>query len=664
MLDGEEKFILKEDAVPTIFEHRKPQKRRASSIKRTEEKVKKRMVEEAFQEYEAKQKEQSKNADKSLDTSDLQKIKTKSIRTQYNTKHFSSSSCQEDETSKTLKVKLPAKKKQKHVLVNTELSFGPFEEVLMSVKSNEMEMSDPETDIEIDDEKNDPDFKPSNSSENSESSDEEESLEERVEVSKLEAETSFLVYWACLLPLLKFCLKCNATAVIKKTFIKGTMLGVNLFCSNNHETTWHSQPLIRGTGMGNVALAAGTLFSGGTFQRINDIFQISKIACFSRTTFNKFQKKFLFPSIQKVFIKNRTLLIDEAKKQKNGLDLLGDGRCDSPGYSAKYGTYTIMDSLSGYILDFHVSHSKMAGNSQRMELNGLKEVLRRLETLGIAIASLTTDRHTQVRKFMRTIKDYIKHQFDVWHMGKNIKKKLTKAAKRKSCAELNAWIKSIINHFWWCCSSCKGNPEELKEKWLSILQHIANKHTWKGCKIYKKCAHKKLSKKERRHKPFLKTGSPAHKALSAIVQDKGLISDLKYLTQFSHTGTLEVYHSLYNKYCPKRLHFSYNGMIARSQLAVLDFNSGVGLAQAKTKKGTLRFKQQHSKVTQSWVMKKVTESKERRYLDELMLTVKSHVKGIEKQPLPKLQNVPKNIAPTEKPDKEEAILNMRSRFLS
>ena len=50
---------------------------------------------------EEKQKEKSKNADKSLDTSDLQKIKTKSIRTQYNTKHFSSSSCQEDEISKT-----------------------------------------------------------------------------------------------------------------------------------------------------------------------------------------------------------------------------------------------------------------------------------------------------------------------------------------------------------------------------------------------------------------------------------------------------------------------------------------------------------------------------------------------------------------------------------
>ena len=57
--------------------------------------------------------------------------------------------------------------------------------------------------------------------------------------------------------------------------------------------------------------------------------------------------------------------------------------------------------------------------------------------------------------------------------------------------------------------------------------------------------------------------------------DKRLLNDLKYVTDFNHTDTLEVYHSLYNKYSPKRLHFSYPFMIARVQLAVLEFNSVV-----------------------------------------------------------------------------------------
>ena len=104
-------------------------------------------------------------------------------------------------------------------------------------------------------------------------------------------------------------------------------------------------------------------------------------------------------------------------------------------------------------------------------------------------------------------------------------------------------------------------------------------------------------------KPWLKESSFAYAAIQRVVSDKNLLSDLKYLTKFSHTRTLEVYHSLYNKYSPKRLHFSYNDVVARAQLAALDFNSGVGLDQARNKKGELRYKHQFSKITQSWVAK-------------------------------------------------------------
>ena len=46
------------------------------------------------------------------------------------------------------------------------------------------------------------------------------------------------------------------------------------------------------------------------------------------------------------------------------------------------------------------------------------------------------------------------------------------------------------------------------------------------------------------------------------------------------------------------------GMIAISQIGVLDFNCGVGLCQAKTKFRKLRYKQQFSRITQSWVIQK------------------------------------------------------------
>ena len=389
---------------------------------------------------------------------------------------------------------------------------------------------------------------------------------------------------------------------------------------------------------------------------------IANISFISHTLYLSIQKKLLFPSIHHVYTTHRQILLDIAR-EKNNIDILGDGRCDSPGYSAKYGTYTIMNGSSGEILDFHIAHKTLAGNSARMELDGFKKVLERIENNGVKINSLTTDRHKQLRSFIRKERKDIKHQFDVWHVGKNIKKKLLKLAKKITCSDLKPWIKAVINHFWWSCSSCNGNVKELKEKWISILCHVTNKHRWEGNTYFKRCQHKRITKREKREKKWLKLGTPSYLALEKVVLNKYLLADLKYLTDFNHTGTLEVYHSLYNKYCPKRLHFSYHGMIARSQLAVLDFNSGVGAQQATTKAGNLRFKQQYSRITDTWVLKKIASKKNRTYRYDLMEDVFYLKKSNENYPIASLHDVPQNIAPIEKPDKAEAMMNQRTRFI-
>ena len=47
----------------------------------------------------------------------------------------------------------------------------------------------------------------------------------------------------------------------------------------------------------------------------------------------------------------------------NDLKLSGDGRCDSPGYSAKYCTYSLMDSATDLILDYKLIQSSETGSS-------------------------------------------------------------------------------------------------------------------------------------------------------------------------------------------------------------------------------------------------------------------------------------------------------------
>ena len=82
----------------------------------------------------------------------------------------------------------------------------------------------------------------------------------------------------------------------------------------------------------------------------------------------------------------------------------------------------------------------------------------------------------------------------------------------------------------------------------------------------------------------------------------------------------------------------------------------------KTKSGKLRFKQQYSKVTQLWVVKIIREPKDRVYIQDLMDEVIYIQTTKEIYHMPKLINIPKTIAQIERPDKDEAIKNVRTRF--
>ena len=93
---------------------------------------------------------------------------------------------------------------------------------------------------------------------------------------------------------------------------------------------------------------------------------------------------------------------------------------------------------------------------------------------------------------------------------------------------------------------------------------------------------------------------------------------MKHLTQFSHTETLQIYHALYNKWAPKSEHFSYLGMVIRSQLAVLDFNSGSGLEQARTRSKDKKYNIGFSKIRKTWSSKPIKTKKDSSYLTEMI----------------------------------------------
>jgi len=76
------------------------------------------------------------------------------------------------------------------------------------------------------------------------------------------------------------------------------------------------------------------------------------IACISENTYFRHQSSFLLKTIENVLNDEEGNLMEERKHKP--LKLGGDGRKDSVGHSAKYGSYTLMDLDDNKIIFIHV----------------------------------------------------------------------------------------------------------------------------------------------------------------------------------------------------------------------------------------------------------------------------------------------------------------------
>ncbi|XP_071145418.1 uncharacterized protein [Mytilus edulis] len=283
----------------------------------------------------------------------------------------------------------------------------------------------------------------------------------------------------------------------------------------------------------------------------------------SSRTYNRLQTLYISPSASMAWDAEQTALLTDLYDKE--VIVGGDTRCDSPGYSAKYGSYTMMDLESSKILDFQLVQCNEVKGSAHMELEGLKRSIRYLENMmHIKIKDLVTDRHSSIKKFMRTEQDRTNHLFDVWHVAKGISKKLEAAAKKSGSKDIRPWIKSIVNHIYWISSSSGTNGDLKLAKWRSIVNHISSKHEHTLSKI---------------------CGSVPYKRLKDIVESRYLMVDVPKLSPVYQTYSLEVFHSLVNHFCPKSTHFFYPTMLARLSIAALHYNDNSGRHQATTKTG-------------------------------------------------------------------------------
>lgn len=153
-----------------------------------------------------------------------------------------------------------------------------------------------------------------------------------------------------------------------------------------------------------------------------------------------------------------------------------------------------------------------------------------------------------------------------------------------------------------------------------------------------------------------KVTPPNNQTLRKIVLKPGFLKDLGQIRHFVHTGNLESYHNLRLKYVPKRIHFSYNGMLLRSIIAIFDYNNNL-------EKEVIGKMFQFSKPCQSWVAKNRYTSSEDNWKVIVMRRILWAARSksiLQEEPLD--LSLPKNIAPVECPSRDIMLQKKFSRF--
>ncbi|CAN7995733.1 unnamed protein product [Ixodes hexagonus] len=391
-------------------------------------------------------------------------------------------------------------------------------------------------------------------------------------------ERKFIVFESCLDVLLDACQTCAASIIHMDKSVQGCCLQVSTICKNGHVDNWCSQPIIKRKPVGNILMAASALLTGCCIKKTLRTLTGMGIACFTYRTFFTIQKAFLLPAIEKVWNKHQLELFTAAAGKQ--LTIAGDGRADSPGHSAKYGTYTMLDVDSNKVIHVETVQSNETGGSYHMELEGLKRSLNIFEAHCLVVGILVTDRHPQLNAWLAREHPDICHLFDCWHVAKAIKKKLVAAGKSRHLEELSSWTKAVVNHLYWSAGTSPEDQDLILPKWKSLVAHVADVHSHHD-PLFPECQHQEL------HKKWLEGGSPAHQKLREIVLSPHLLRDIPRLSTSAQTFATECFHSTLLQFAPKLMHYSFRSMKARTYLAALHYNENAGRPQAVTKDGEL-----------------------------------------------------------------------------
>lgn len=149
------------------------------------------------------------------------------------------------------------------------------------------------------------------------------------------------------------CPICHEVCEVDMRKREGTSINVHQSCKFcGHQRIWESQPFIGRIPAGNLLLSAAILYATPMFSKVQRMFQFMNVLCISKTTYYDHQKRFVAPQVFRTWETQQQEILSQIKIQYNGqVVAAADGRSDSPGHSAKYGSVTLMDPRFNKVID-------------------------------------------------------------------------------------------------------------------------------------------------------------------------------------------------------------------------------------------------------------------------------------------------------------------------
>ncbi|XP_071852452.1 uncharacterized protein [Apostichopus japonicus] len=159
-------------------------------------------------------------------------------------------------------------------------------------------------------------------------------------------EAKYMVFESCLLDLFRVCPVCHGKSP-QISHIKGTMVVIKQLYQEPAPCglvrKWFSQPFIGNLPAGNILLSSAILFNGASPKKVLKVLSAMNMESIAYSSFMEHQRLYFQPTVVNIWSKMQQSLIDQLKDTNQQLVIGGDARNDSPGHTAKYGSYSFLE---------------------------------------------------------------------------------------------------------------------------------------------------------------------------------------------------------------------------------------------------------------------------------------------------------------------------------